>query len=152
MNYINDNKKDYLKITKSAYEHIQKTAGSLPPETGGILVGFLDDFIVREFIFDEKGVSSFGAYDPDVEFLNQALKKAAKKGYSLIGAFHVHPRGCSKLSGDYGGSIGDLGYIKEFFKVNPHLDTFLTPIAFSSYDGQGFTFFPYVACRNNVEP
>lgn len=143
--------KKKFRILASAYQNIKETCGTLPPESGGILVGYLDDFIVREFIFDSKGRTSFGAYDPDVDFLNEELKKAALKGYSLIGAFHTHPRGCSSLSGDYGDSVGDLGYIKAFLDVNSHLEKFLSPIGYSAHDGDSFTFFPYVAERGKIE-
>ena len=140
-----------IRILASAYQHILETVGSLPPESGGILVGYLDDFIVREFIFDEKGATSPGGYDPDVEFLTASLEEARAKGYSLLGGLHTHPFGCNRLSGDYGNNIGDVGYIKEFLKVNPHLDKFLTPIAYSAFEGE-FKFFPYWKNRLNGPP
>ena len=35
-----------------AFQDLKNTVGSFPSETGGILLGSLDDFTVKKFIFD----------------------------------------------------------------------------------------------------
>lgn len=140
-----------MTIVDSVLEEIKSTVGTLKPETGGILLGFPDDNIVRKFVFDSGGSGSIGAYDPDVDFLNEELKKARKEhGYELIGWTHSHPRGCSRLSGDMGNGIGDIGYLKRIFQAFPHLNQFYIPIIFSTESGN-FKMHPYVAFRENVE-
>lgn len=135
---------------ESAFAQIKETVGTLPPESGGLLLGNEKDFVVQKFIFDPNGIKSSAAYDPDVDFLNKKLKEERKNGLDLIGFAHSHPRGVTRLSGDLGDGIGDIGYIKEFFKAFPELDRFLAPIIFSTDNGN-FDIFPYVAFRNDVE-
>lgn len=142
--------KTKMVFSESAYNHINDTVGSFPAETGGILLGSLDDFKVQRFVFDPNGKTNSAAYDPDIDFLNKELKKARKEGLDLLGFVHSHPRGVSRLSGDFGNGIGDLGYIKRILDAFEHLDKFLVPIVYSSVDGE-FKVFPYVAYRNDIE-
>jgi proteasome lid subunit RPN8/RPN11 len=139
-----------MQFDESAFKNLKDTVGRFPAETGGILLGSTKDFIVREFIFDPNGKTSSSAYDPDIDFLNNELKKARKIGLELLGFAHSHPIGVTRLSGDQGNGIGDLGYIKKILDAFPKLDRFLVPIIFSSHDGE-FDIFPYVAFRSDIE-
>lgn len=139
-------------FTRQAYEEIQRTVGELPSETGGILLGNRDDFIVQKFIFDSSGSRSAASYDPDINSLNKIIKKEWKENQlALIGFIHSHPRGISRLSGDWGGNIGDVGYIKAIFNAIEALDKFLVPIVYSTADGGEYDIFPYIAERGNEE-
>jgi hypothetical protein len=141
-----------FRIAKSAYDEILKTVGSRRPESGGILLGSREDFIVRKFVFDPHGSMSAGAYDPNVAFLNKIVKKEWKEnGLAFLGFIHSHPRGMARLSGDYGGNIGDVGYLKAIFSAMPTLEKFLVPILFSPADGGELTLFPYIASRGDEE-
>ncbi len=140
-----------MKILEPAFQQLQSTVGKYAVETGGILLGYPEDNIVRKFIFDSGGSSSPGAYDPDTDFLNERLNQERKEnGYELIGWAHSHPRGVRRLSGDQGNGIGDLGYLKAIFKAFPHLNQFYVPIVYSTHSGE-FKIFPYVAKRDDIE-
>ena len=143
--------KSVMKLTKSVYDSILETVGTKTPESGGMLLGNREDFLVRKFHFDEYGSRSPGSYDPDVDFLNMVLKREAERGNRLLGFVHSHPRGARNLSSDWGDGIGDLGYIERFFEHIPSIDQFLTPIVFSESDGGKQEFIPYIAKREDVE-
>lgn len=139
-------------ILESAYEEILRTVGSRPAESGGILLGNREDFVVQKFVFDSKGSMSAAAYDPNIEFLNAVVKKEwAENNLALLGFVHSHPRGMSRLSGDWGNNTGDIGYMKAIFRAMPDLKKFLVPILFSYADGGELNFFPYMAYRDKEE-
>lgn len=141
-----------MKFYRRAYDEMIPTVGSLPAETGGILLGDRDDYIVKKFIFDENGSSRSAGYDPDIDFINQEIKREwEQNGLALIGFLHSHPRGVSRLSGDWGNNTGDIGYIKAIFKAIPSMEKFLVPIIYSTYDGGERKIFPYVAMSGKEE-
>jgi len=145
-------KSDWIKFTKEAFEDIKNTVGKFPHETGGILLGKREDFIVRKFVLDPNGATSPGSYDPDVNFLNKVLDEEFDNNQlSFLGFCHSHPRGVNRLSHDMGNGIGDLGYIKKIFKFMQSLDKLLVPIVFSTDDGGDFEMMPYIAYRDDVE-
>ncbi len=136
----------------SAYREILKTVGSRMPESGGILLGNREDFVVQKFVFDPNGHTTGAAYDPDIEFINQTIKKEwEENGLALLGFIHSHPRGVSRLSGDYGNATGDIGYTKAILKAIPALEKFLVPIMYSPTDGGELKIFPYVAYKGQEE-
>ena len=144
--------KEKMIFYPEAHEKIRKTVGTRPAETGGILLGSRYDFIIQKFVFDKSGSCTPGGYDPDVDFLNRIVKKEWKKNrLALIGFVHSHPRGVSRLSGDWGNGFGDIGYLKKIFEFIPALDKFLVPIIYSTADGRNFEIFPYIARRGAVE-
>lgn len=141
-----------MKFTRSSFDEIRRTVGSQKCETGGILLGNRNDFVVQKFVFDPHGSTFSAGYDPNVEFINRVIKDEWENNeLALIGFVHSHPRGCNRLSGDYGNNTGDLGYLKAIFKAIPALDRFLVPIVFSKYDGLDFRLIPFVAQSNNIE-
>jgi hypothetical protein len=141
-----------MQIFQKAFDEMCNTVGKKPAETGGILLGTRRDYSVQKFIFDPHGSRTAGGYDPDVNYLNKVIKKEWETNQlELVGFLHSHPRGVSRLSGDWGNNIGDLGYIKAIFGAIPALDRFLVPIMYSSYDGGERVIFPYIAPRNNPQ-
>ena len=147
-------KEDNLRIvfSRDAFAEIESSVGSLKPETGGILLGFRTDYVVRRFIFDKKGSFSPSGYDPNVDYLNPFLKREWHENrYELIGFVHSHPRGVCRLSGDWGNGYGDLGYLKRIFESINGLDKFLVPIVFSEFDGNPFQLIPFIAWKDSVK-
>lgn len=141
-----------MTFTQESYNSIVDTVGKFPVETGGILLGNRDDFVVQKFIFDKSGSRTSASYDPDIKSLNMIIKKEwEENGLALIGFVHSHPRGLSRLSGDWGNNTGDIGYIKAIFKAISGLDQFLVPIVHSTNDSGRFKLFPYVAKRGREE-
>ena len=140
-----------IKFLQSTFNDIINTVGSKKSETGGILLGNRNDFVVQKFVFDPYGSTSPSGYDPDVDFINKTIKKEWEENeLALLGFVHSHPRGFNRLSRDYGNNTGDLGYLKAIFKAIPALDKFLVPIVFSNYDHKGFELIPYVAWADNI--
>jgi hypothetical protein len=151
---MNNQKEERKKMVflESAFTLIQETVGTHRCETGGILLGNRSDFVVQKFILDTNGNCSHSAYDPDVNFLNAELAKESKTtGFKLLGFVHSHPRGSNRLSGDYGNSTGDIGYLKTIFKHIQALDQFLVPIVYSDFDRKGFEVYPFAAYRDQEE-
>lgn len=139
-------------ILQSAYNEILNTVGKRVPESGGILLGSREDYVVQKFVFDPHGSMTSGGYDPDVDFINGVIKKEWEENQlELLGFLHSHPRGVTRLSGDWGNNIGDLGYLRAIFKAIPALQKFLVPIMFSPIDGGSLEIFPYMADRDDVE-
>jgi hypothetical protein len=140
-----------FEITPEAFAQIINTVGSEKCESGGILLGSREDFVVRKYVHDPFGTRSGGAYDPDVDFLNEVVEKAWNdEGLAFLGFVHSHPRGVGRLSGDMGNGIGDLGYIKCIMEHMPGLESFLCPIVYSQYDGGPYSFHPFIADRGAV--
>jgi hypothetical protein len=141
-----------MKLTRSSFDEIRRTVGNQKCETGGILLGNRNDFVVQKFIFDPHGSTFSAGYDPNVEFINRVIKEEWENNeLALIGFVHSHPRGYNRLSGDYGNNTCGLGYLKAIFNAIPALDRFLVPIVFSKYDGLDFRLIPYVAQSNNID-
>jgi proteasome lid subunit RPN8/RPN11 len=138
--------KNIFKIQRSEFDKIKATVGTIPAESGGLLLGRRDDNIVTHFEFDSNGKTSGAAYSPDTKFCNKIIKKARKGGLDFIGMCHSHPTGLKVLSG----SFGDIGYIQKIFKAMPSLDCILVPIIQSSASGE-FEFIPYKVFRENPE-
>jgi len=139
-------------FTQEAYDEIMRTVATLPAETGGILLGNRDDFVVQKFIFDDSGSRGPTSYDPDIGSLNKKIKYEWEENQlALLGFIHSHPRGYAQLSGDMGNGIGDIGYIKEIFKYIEALDKFLVPIVFSKADRGKYEMFPFMARRDNED-
>lgn len=135
-------------FVQEAYDEIVRTVGTLHAESGGILLGSREDFVVQKFVFDDKGSTGPVSYDPDVKFLNEVVTKEwDENGLALLGFVHSHPRGISRLSGDMGNGIGDIGYIKTIFSAMPDLNHFLVPIVHPVADGGEFKMFTYMAER-----
>ena len=135
---------------QSAYEHILETVGTFKPESGGILLGNPINYMVQKFVFDKNGNNFSYGYDPDVDFLNEVLKREwEENNLDFLGFIHYHPRGVEHLSGDHGDGIGDLGYIKKIFNAMPTLNKILVPIVYSNYDSKGFRIFPYFSDRTS---
>lgn len=148
----NSKRKEKFVIIESAYKEILQTIGKKKPESGGILLGFREDYIIRKFVFDPTGSMSNAAYDPDVDYINKVIKNEWEEHQlELLGFVHSHPRGISRLSSDRGNNTGDIGYMKAIFGAIKALEKFLVPILFSSDDGGTVEFFPYLAYRGNEE-
>jgi hypothetical protein len=140
-----------VRFVASAFADLVAFVGHAPPETGGLLLGSRQDYVVKKFIFDESGSRSYASYDPDVTVLNKIVKHEWEEhGLQLIGWAHSHPRGIERLSGDYGAATGDIGYLNSIFRAMPALSKFIVPIIFSTDDGP-LAIYPYVAYRDRVE-
>ena len=106
-----------------AFADLVAFIGLRPPETGGLLLGSRDDYVVTKFVFDDFWIATRSSYRPDVTVLDKIVKREWREhGLQLIGWAHSHPRGVERLSGDYGGGKGDVAYLTQhFFHAMPKL-------------------------------
>lgn len=141
-----------FELTQAAYDDIRRTIGERPAESGGILLGSRKDYKALRFLFDPSGSRTRGGYDPDVKYINRKIKEAwEEEGLELVGFVHSHPPGVTRLSGDFGNNIGDLGYLKAIFEAIPALEHFLVPLVFTVPDTGRFSMIPYIAKRGEAE-
>jgi hypothetical protein len=141
-----------MTFLSSAMTAIQRTVGNRHAETGGILLGSREDWIVQKFVFDPHGSCHGAAYDPNVEYLNKVVKEEWQENkLAFLGFVHSHPPGVRRLSGDFGNGTGDIGYLRRIFRAMPSLDYFLVPIVFSEADAGEFEMLPFIAERSAPE-
>ena len=117
-----------FRIITSVLKEILRTLVSLEAEQGGVLLGYRNDYVVRQFIHDKNATTTSATYELDVAYLNPLMKQAYEEhGYQLIGLWHTHPPGYNKLSSE------DKSYIYSQVK-RLGLEQFLAPICFSAKD------------------
>ena len=137
------NNKLKMRFKKSAFEAIKNSIGIRPAETGGLLFGNREEFIVEKFIFDSEAKVTSSTYTFNTDFLNPMIKMLwEKEGLELIGFIHSHPRSFKRPSAP------DLRYFFEQFK---HIKSpaFLTPIVMSEGDNGDFELLPYFVFREH---
>ena len=134
-----------MRFTESAYNEIINTIGSRPAESGGLLIGREDDYIVRKFLFDKGAKTTRTTYSFDVNYLNPEIKRLwDEEGLSCIGFIHSHPRGCEFPSSP------DIQYFSSMFNYMPR-KLYLTPIVQTVNDG-GFKLIPHILLNGDVKP
>lgn len=87
---------DVVTISKSVYDEIMRTIGSIPPETGGILG--MKDNCISSFYYDEDGSGTDNTYIPDFKRINYVLQMWNLSGIEFAGIIHSHPSDMRQLS------------------------------------------------------
>jgi proteasome lid subunit RPN8/RPN11 len=130
-------------LDRKVYEEIKRTIGTFPAETGGLLLGSVEDFKVTEFIFDSAAYKRQrweAVWFPHTESLNKHVDLMEKRGLAFLGVVHSHPRGVIRPSGpDKWAAWSNMTS-----ENNPHLNAYLLPIVQSDADGH-FEIHCYVA-------
>ncbi|QGY44851.1 hypothetical protein GM418_14595 [Maribellus comscasis] len=133
-----------MPITESAFFEIINFIGGRKAESGGLLFGSEDDWVIRKFVPDTNAQTTRASYTIDTDRMNPIVKKLwDEEELSLLGIIHSHPRGSKAPSSPdryYFENL--LGRIKR--------KNFYVPIVFTIPDG-GFKFFPYVYQNNELE-
>ena len=138
------NKRPKMQFLESAYNEIISTIGSLPAESGGLLFGKEDDFVVRKFVFDKNARTTRSTYTFNTDFLNPEIKRLWNdEGLSCIGFIHSHPHGYGRLSPP------DVQYFSSMFESMPRKH-YLTPIVFTIPDG-GFKINAHILPNGSTE-
>ena len=123
------NKRPKMQFLENAFNEIVTTIGYRPAESGGLLFGKEDDYIVRKFVFDKHAKVTGSTYTFNTDFLNPEIKRLwEEESLSCIGFIHSHPKGYGKLSQP------DIEYFNSMFKCMPR-KKYLTPIVFTIPDG-----------------
>ena len=130
-----------MKICESAFYGIIDFIGSQKAESGGLLFGYENDYIVRKFIPDIHAETTFNTYSINADYLNPIITKLwNEKNLSVIGAVHSHPNNLPALSEP------DNNYFNKLRQNMPR-KKFFTPIVFTVPDG-GFRLYSYVFLEN----
>ncbi len=119
-----------MKILSGVYKTLLLETPQLPPESGGIIGG--QEGIITQACFDRGSnpLNMPSVYVPNINFLNQIIKRWAKEDITFCGIFHSH------FSRDRELSLGDKEYIaKIMYAMPPHI---------------GFLYFPIVLPRDTV--
>ena len=132
-----------IRITESVNEQIKKYIGSRKAEQGGALGGTRDDYVVREFYYDDSANRSSVTYSPDHTFINHLLEDVWKpRKIFLLGFIHSHPGKMGYPSG------GDEIYATDILLSLKKLKYLLLPIVTTIPDAGDFTIHPFAAFRS----
>lgn len=119
-----------MKMTHEAYYAMLNYLGSRPAESGGILFGYENDFVIRKFIPDEFASTTRNSYTMSTDFINLKIRKLwEEEQLSLLGIVHSHPYG-NKFP-----SSPDSQYFSDLMTYIG-LDVFYTPIINALADGE----------------
>lgn len=103
-----------MRFTRKVYDEIVSSPiGSGIPEQGGALFSSDGGLTIDKFIFDDKGSWSGVTYSPNVNFINDQIKRLGNEGYYFIGIIHSHPAGCTAISMGRGRGFGYTGSDEE---------------------------------------
>lgn len=119
---MNENNLKSPIFSRAVFESIKNSIGQLPPESGGMLGGGLDDDIITHFYFDADALCDATHYSPNVDAVNDVLESWNASGVRLRGFVHSHPPGLDRPSN------GDALYVREIMAANPELSSFLITI------------------------
>lgn len=87
-----------MKISSTAYNHLNSLIRASPPEIGGIL-GSSDGDCITDIILDVPSENAYTcAYSPNVNFLNSCIADWLSDGKRFMGLFHTHFFGINTLS------------------------------------------------------
>jgi len=104
-------------------DQIMRSVGARPPETGGILLGPVDEALINDFYFDSKAGCTQLTYSPDTETLCRKMQEDwLPNGSDMHGFVHSHPANLDQPSS------GDLMYIERLLACNPDMQQFVCPI------------------------
>lgn len=127
-----------LAMTESVENAIRRFIGEHPAERGGML-GCDPDGTIRHFVPDTTGRATSGAYDPDIEKMNEIIKQWKANGIQFAGFVHSHPRGVRSLS-SY-----DIWYAGEILAAFTKLEILHLPLVMTIPDTGAFEIIPYAA-------
>lgn len=104
-------------------DQIMRSVGARTPETGGILLGPVDETLINDFYFDSTGGCTQLTYSPDTETLCKKMQEDwLPSGSDMHGFVHSHPGSLDEPSS------GDLVYIERLLACNPEMQQFVCPI------------------------
>jgi Prokaryotic homologs of the JAB domain len=126
-----------MHMAKTVYLDIERTIGSRPAESGGMLLSSKADYTIDGFVFDGMADKNSAVYQPNIEFLNNELKNREEH---FVGIVHSHPPGYTRLSPQ------DLhaAWCNLTSPGNPHLNAYLMPIVQTKPDTGKFEIIPFI--------
>lgn len=120
-----------ITFADSVSAEIQRTIGTFPAETGGVLGGNLQTGEITHFYFDEHAVRTPVTYTVEANRINPVIEEWNQADIHLMGFCHSHPRGCEQPSAP------DVEYARRILNRadNRALDRFLIPIVQTAASG-----------------
>ena len=126
-----------MRMTREVFEDIKNQIGSIPAESGGILISKSKDYTITTFVFDIASAKHRTVYQPHTKFLNSVLKG---RNDEFMGIAHSHQRGARQLtSQDRRAAWSNLTS-----PGNPHLNAYLMPLIQTIPDTGRFEIIPYI--------
>ena len=109
-------------IFDTVLEKIQKSVGSIVPESGGALLGSYGSSLVVDFLFDSSAETTGVSYVPSLSIAERVRKEELHRNLQFKGIVHSHPGSFDKPSGpdEYSFGVG--------LDSNPELSRYLAPI------------------------
>lgn len=131
-----------MRIQETAFNEIINYIGSRPAESGGMLFGREDDYVITRFVPDTAATTTRATYTINAEALNPVIQKLWKEEQlSLIGIVHSHPHGFGMLSAP------DMAYFSDLLRNKMKRAHFYTPLVYTVPDG-GFQMIAHVVNAN----
>ena len=126
-----------MRAKRQAYDDIKCSIGSLPAESGGLLIGDPNTLIIDSFVFDIMAATNSTVYQPNTKFLNSVLKG---RNETFLGIAHSHMKGSRTLSQQ----DRNAAWSNITSPGNPHLNAYLMPLIQTIPDTGRFEIIPYI--------
>lgn len=134
----NDDLLTKMKMNAKPYQDIEESIGSMPAESGGILIGNPRSLVIDCFVFDLMASTNRTVYQPNTEFLNSVLKG---RDHQFLGIVHSHTKGARTLSQQ----DRNAAWSNMTSPGNPHLNVYMMPLIQTIPDTGRFEIIPYIA-------
>lgn len=103
-----------LKIISDVFNAIMRQLPDTPPEIGGVIGG--KGGVIFAYEMDEGNKQErLCSYAPNVNYVNEVIRKWTKANIDFYGIFHVHFFGIQSLS------FGDIAYMNQIIAAMPPL-------------------------------
>jgi molybdopterin/thiamine biosynthesis adenylyltransferase len=140
-------------VFDTVLEKIQKSVGSIVPESGGALLGSYGNSLIVDFLFDSAAETTGVSYVPSLSIAERVRTEELNRNLQFKGIVHSHPGSFDKPSGPDEFSFG------AGLEANPELSRYLAPIvtlepgasAANKIDFNGMWISFYVATRRKDE-
>jgi len=116
-------------VFDTVIDEIAKSVGSLPPESGGALLGGYSTSTVVRFVYDPAAQVTGASFIPSRQLTEEVQKAENAYGLQFKGVLHSHPGSFDRPSGPDHSSFLD-GLV-----ANPELGRYLAPIVTFSPGG-----------------
>jgi proteasome lid subunit RPN8/RPN11 len=126
-----------MRMKHQVYDDIKGSIGSMPAESGGVLIGNPNSLVIECFVFDIMAATNRTVYQPNTKFLNSILKG---RDNQFLGIVHSHTKGGRILSQQ----DRNAAWSNMTSPGNPHLNAYMMPLIQTIPDTGRFEIIPYI--------
>lgn len=126
-----------MRMKRQVYNDIKTSIGSMPAESGGVLLGNSNSLVIECFVFDLMAATNQTVYQPNTKFLNSVLKGRENQ---FLGIAHSHSKGGRTLSQQ----DRNAAWSNMTSPGNPHLHAYMMPLIQTTPDTKRFEIIPYI--------